>query len=265
MPLQRETTKSCGGGLRRLGKVLRALGAALPVLCYANGNGAELSALTENLPPLNYQEDGEFKGYATELLRSMLTQAKLSASFQQLPWTRAYRTAKTTPNTILYSTVRTEERESLFYWIGPFSKRCIYLFRRKERNDIRLNTLDDARKYRIGVVRGMAATTMLMKSGFSVQTELDVTQSEESNIRKLFAGRVDLILALDWSAYYQAAQIGRAPDELVPVLLVDGSHSYYFALNKKSDPAVVSALAGAFEKLRRAGELEQLKKKYLPR
>lgn len=251
-----------GPSYRALKRVLAC--AAVVLMSGGAAGAADLVAYTENLPPLNYEEDGTVKGFATELLRSVLAQAGLEADFEVLPWSRAYRMALARPDAILYSLVRTEERETLFRWIGPISKRRIFLFRRKERLDVRLKDLNDAHRYRIGVVREMAATQDLIRQGFSLDAELDNTSSDESNVRKLFANRVDLILALDWSAYYQARQLGHAPEDLVPVLLVDDRHSYYFGLSRDSSPALAGRIDEAFQKLRAAGELDRLRKKYLP-
>ncbi|HJV79817.1 substrate-binding periplasmic protein [Noviherbaspirillum sp.] len=224
---------------------------------------AELVALTEDLPPLNYKEGGVVTGYSTELLKAMARESGFDLSVTMLPWPRAYRTTLARPDTILYSLVKTEERDPLFAWIGPISPRKIFLFRLKQRKDVHVATLADARKYRIGAVYEMAATTTLMRHGFSFRKELDGAQNDESNIKKLFAGRVDLILALDWSAYYYAKKYGRKPAELVPEILVDDSHAYYFGMRKDSDPAIVRRLSDALEKVRADGLTEKLRKKYM--
>jgi polar amino acid transport system substrate-binding protein len=237
--------------------------AALLAAPRADAAPTALQAVTEDLPPLNLEEDGQAAGYSTELLQAMLAQAGLHAGFAVMPWARAYRTALDRPNTIVYSMVRTHEREPLFTWIGPISKRRIYLFRLKERSDIRIRTLGDAHRYRIGVVHQMAATKSLQAAGFSYRNELDEAPNDESNVRKLFAHRVDVILALDWSAYWYAARLGRRPQDLVPVLLIDDTHSYYFGLNPGSSPDIAKRLDAALQRLRADGTVERLARKYL--
>lgn len=225
----------------------------------------QLVALTEDLPPLNYKEDGIVTGYSTELLKAMASESGHELSVTMLPWPRAYRTTLAHRNIILYSLVRTEEREPLFAWIGPISPRKIFLFRLRQRKDVHVATLADARKYRIGAVYEMAATKALVRRGFSFQAELDGAPNDESNVRKLFAGRVDLILALDWSAYFYAKKYGHKPADLVPEILVDDSHAYYFGMRKDSDPAIVGRLTDALEKARADGLTDRLRKKYMGR
>lgn len=244
------------------GRLMRAIGALL--LCgAAHAAPIRLVALTEDLPPLNYVEAGVVKGYSTELLQAMAEEAKFDLSISVLPWPRAYRMALAQPDTLLYSLVRTEERELLFSWIGPISARKIYLFRLKRRQDVRVRTLADAHRYRIGAVYEMAATQGLLKRGFGFRKELDGAQNDDHNVKKLFAGRVDLILALDWSAYHYAKENGHKAEDIVPVLLVDDSHAYYIGLSKNSDPEIAARLDAALERLRAAGLPEKLKRKYL--
>jgi polar amino acid transport system substrate-binding protein len=215
------------------------------------------------LAPLNYEEQGVVTGYSTELLQAVLQTAGLSAPISMMPWARAYQTAQTQPNTIIYSIVRTAERESLFDWIGPISKRQIFLFKLRARKDVEVNTLADARNYRIGAVREMAATQQLIKQGFKPDENLDLAPTDESNVKKLFLNRVDLIAALDWSAYFLAKQNGHSATELEPVMLLDNSHAYYFALNKQSDATLTDKLNQAFEKVRASGQMDKLRSKYV--
>ncbi|VEB41827.1 Uncharacterised protein [Chromobacterium violaceum] len=89
----------------------------------------DLLALTETLPPLSYEEDGARKGFANELLQMMLRDSGLRAAVEIKPWSRALREAQQTPNTLLYLTVRTPEREAWFKWVGPALPLPIELFR----------------------------------------------------------------------------------------------------------------------------------------
>ena len=241
----------------------RLLGGIGALFVCAAIHAAELTAVTEMLPPLNYEEQGVVTGYSTELLQAMLQAAGLSAPVSMLPWARAYHTALTQPNTLIYSIVRTDEREPLFNWIGPISRRQIFLFKLRARKDIEVSTLADARNYRIGAVREMAATQQLLRQGFQLDENLDLAPTDESNVKKLFLHRVDLIITLDWSAYFLAKQIGHSAAELEPVLLLDNSHAYYFALSKQSDATLTDRLNQAFDKVRASGQLDNLRSKYM--
>jgi polar amino acid transport system substrate-binding protein len=50
----------------------------------------EVAALTESLPPLNYEQDGRVVGFSSELLDLMAREADITVHKQVLPWSRAY-------------------------------------------------------------------------------------------------------------------------------------------------------------------------------
>lgn len=255
-----------GRGLRAAMALVTAL--LLPVSCM----GLELAALTEALPPLNYEQDGKVVGFSSELLDLMAKEADIAVHKQLLPWSRAYDMVGRQPNTLIYSLARTPEREALFQWVGPISPRRIVLYRHADRNDIALKSLDDARAYRIGVVRESASAKSLIKLGFSIngpQDELgpglDLGVQDESNMKKFIARRFDLLVSLDWAAAYNAKNAGLGPDDLQPAWVLDESLSYWYGLNPGTDPDVARRLNAALQKIKADGRYLLLKQKYLPR
>ncbi len=128
---------------------------------------ADLEALTESLPPLSYEAKGQVVGFSSELLDMMALDAGISVKKQVLPWQRAYEIVGRQRDTLIYSLVRTPEREALFQWVGPISARRMMLYKHRDRTDIALKTLDDARAYRIGVTLESAAAKSLAQQGFA--------------------------------------------------------------------------------------------------
>lgn len=228
-----------------------------------------LQALTESLPPLNYEQDGKITGFASELLDLMAAEAGISLQKQLLPWVRAYDRATKPGDTVLYSLVRTPEREPLFRWVGPIGPRRILLYKWADRNDIQPKTLDDARNYRIGTTLESAATKNLIKQGFvpmpmdGAASGLEQGANDEQNMRKFIAKRFDLLVSLDWAAAYNAKNAGIDPTDLVPALVLDDSLNYWYGLNLSVDPDVAKRLNAALQKLRNDGRYAQLRQKYL--
>jgi len=97
----------------------------------------------------------------------LIAKAMLSASgqlvpIQLLPWRRAYRMDLSRENTIIFSLVRSPERESFFHWMGPVHSLNGYLIALSTWDDIQLNTLDDANRapnrHHIRVLHGKLPT-----------------------------------------------------------------------------------------------------------
>ncbi|MDZ7920120.1 substrate-binding periplasmic protein [Rhodoferax sp.] len=236
---------------------------------FAQSQPPVLQALTESLPPLNYENDGKITGFASELLDLMAAEAGITLQKQLLPWVRAYDRATKPGDTVLYSLVRTPERESLFRWVGPIGSRRISLYKWSDRQDIQLKSLEDARAYRIGTTLESAATKNLIKQGFvpmpldGAASGLELGVNDEQNMRKFIAKRFDLLVSLDWAAAYNAKNAGMDPAQLVPALVLDESLSYWYGLNLAVDPEVAKRLNAALQKVRNDGRYTQLRQKYL--
>lgn len=240
------------GGFLFTGSLLPAL--AQPV---------QLQLVSENLPPLNYEENGVAQGYTVEVVQALMKQAGLNTPIQFFPWARAYQQALNQPNTLIFSIVRNPEREDLFEWIGPVSPRLIYVYKLKSRSDIVVRSLADCSRYRIGAVREMASTKTFVRDAAVPEAQMELAPSVESNFRKFLMGRADLIISQDWSAAFMMKALERSPDELEPVLLLEQNAQYYLALNKQSDPALLLKLRQAFDKVQQSGQMEKLRNKYM--
>lgn len=227
-------------------------------------HAVEMLAFTENLPPLNFEENGQIKGFSVELVNLMAKESGIGITIQVMPWARAYQTTLETPNSIIFTIVRNADRENLFLWIGPIAKRKIYLYKLSQRNDIKLSQITDAKKYRIGAVRESASTKLLISQGFEINKELDLAKDDFINMKKLLSGRIDLTAALDWAAYFALKKEGGSAEQISPAILLDQTHEYFIGLNKNTNPELYEKLSKAFEKIKKNGQLKKLQQQHMP-
>ena len=80
-----------------------------------------LTLTTEELPPFNFVKDGNVVGQSTDVMREVLKRTGIPGSISVYPWKQAYQMAQEGKDTCVYSTSRTEARESLFKWVGPLA------------------------------------------------------------------------------------------------------------------------------------------------
>lgn len=150
---------------------------------------AELTILTENLPPLNYLKDGKLIGPSVEIVQEIQKRVGSTAEIKVLPWSRAYKIALKDENVILFGTTQTESRKDTFKWAGALSTKKDILLARKD-SGITLSSLEDARKVtRIGTLRDDTREQLLQSHGF---TNLESVSDEQKNAKKLAMGRIDL-------------------------------------------------------------------------
>jgi polar amino acid transport system substrate-binding protein len=219
---------------------------------------APLTVVTEDLAPYSYAEGERITGYATELVQEALAQAGLDYTLHLYPWARAYQMAQTQPNVLIYSMVRTPERERRFQWIAQIAPRNVYLFKLATRHDIQVHTLEDLRPYRIASNRGDVVEEQLQLLGLTA----DLAATDESSLRKLAAGRVDLMVASELTMQ-GICERARIPCELLErTMIMPGLGEYYVAASLGTPAATVRALRAAFARLRNSGYMQRAAAKY---
>lgn len=162
---------------------------------WTNLQAQTLHLTTENYPPFNMSVNGkdaatepDITGISTDIVRELFRRAGVEYTIRLYPWIRAYKIALETPNHGVYSTTRTEARETLFRWVGPLVE-TNWVFLAKKARQIKITSLDDARPYRIGGYSGDATALYLEREqGFT----LHLTPFDAQNARKIARDRIDL-------------------------------------------------------------------------
>jgi polar amino acid transport system substrate-binding protein len=178
---------------------------ALIVLAAGAAGAQPLALVTEDYPPFNMLEGSEVGGISTMIIREATRRAHIPAQFTLLPWSRALRLATIRSDTCIYSAVRTPEREAHFKWIGPLVDDKIALFARSD-SDIRLNTMADAKAYRVGGYVADAYADYVVRQGVPVER----APADANNLPKLMVGHIDLWVAGSISGAYRARVGGYA-------------------------------------------------------
>ncbi|MEN8246449.1 MAG: transporter substrate-binding domain-containing protein [Thermodesulfobacteriota bacterium] len=153
----------------------------------------DLTLMTESLPPLNFEQNGMLKGISVDLMAEMLRMvgSRLTrGDIHLMPWARAYRDILKNENTVLFLMNRNQARENLFKWVGPVINIDCVLIAKKEKG-IRINSTDDLKNYRIGVIKKDFGELLMEEMGIS-SDNIDSVSSVEINLEKLNRGRIDL-------------------------------------------------------------------------
>ena len=182
-----------------------------------------IRVVTEEWPPYTCSENGEVGGVVTEVVRAALDRAGVDYSIEVYPWARAYDMARTQENVLIYSICRLPAREDSFKWIRLEGLSVeMYLFSPKYRNDIFLNTLEDAKRYRIGVTRETSTHHFLLAHGFVDGKNLFPVNCEEQNELKSSSEvcRIDLTTGDKFSLAHLLKKSGKPSDYLGPAPLV---------------------------------------------
>lgn len=225
-------------------------------------HASDLVGITEEFAPFNFTENGQHKGLANEIIDRISSKTGLKIERKVYPWLRAVEANQALENSLLYTTVRTPERESKFLWVGPFDDCEIWLIKLKSRKDVMASNIEQAKQYRVGAPRGSAGNGLLLSKGFK-EDKLDLSLDEDRNTRKLFAGRFDYSVGMIVSHYASAKKLKLPVDDLEPVIRLEKGLGCYFAFNTKVDPKLFRRFADAFTELEKSGELEKIRNAFL--
>ena len=250
--------------LRRLFLVLASASLLLssPVRAAENIN-TDLVLLTENFPPYNmakngknFAQDENIDGIAVDIVREMFKRTDLTYSLTlRFPWERVYKLALENPGYGAFVMARLPDRESLFKWVGPIGPDDWILLARAD-SKITLESLQQARKYKIGAYKGDAIAQTLAKQGLKPIVVL----RDQDNAKKLVNGQIDLWATGDPAGRYLARQDGVTG---LKTVLRFNSAQLYLALNKEVFDETVAKLQAALDKLREEGVVDDIMARYL--
>jgi len=222
-----------------------------------------LNVVTTTFTPYNMEVNGKITGIGTEIVQAVLEKAGIKAEIQIYPWVRAYKMASEEPNTMIYTMVKIPEREAMFKWVGPIVPPIKgVLHKLKKRADIAVNSLDDARKYKIGSVRDISTHVFLKKHGFEEGKLFELVARNDQSVQKLFGGRVDLEASAELNFIYEAKQMG-LPYSDIEIAFVLFENEGYIGFSRQTPDELVGQVKTAFEQVKAAGTVDAVVEKYL--
>ncbi|MBZ9781586.1 ABC transporter substrate-binding protein [Pseudomonas sp. REP124] len=248
-------------------RLLLALASVAPLLINAAPAAAntdvDMVLLTENFPPYNmakngknFAQDENISGIATDIVREIFKRADISYSLTlRFPWERIYKLTLEKPGYGVFVMARLPDRENLFKWVGPIGPDD-WIMLAKADSKITLDSLDDARKYKIGAYKGDAIAETLTKQGLKPLVVL----RDQDNAKKLLNGQIDLWATGDPAGRYLARQDGVTG---LKTVLRFNSAELYLALNKDVPDETVARLQAALDQLRKDGVVDEIMARYL--
>jgi polar amino acid transport system substrate-binding protein len=222
--------------------------------------GHALTLLTEENPPFNYTEGGKVAGLSTEIVLELGRRSGIALEIKPLPWEKAYVSTQADKETCLYSTVRLDNRERLFHWIGPIATNRWVLIGKSDFAGT-VKAVEDAKRYRVGVVAKDAKVEFLMSKGV---TDLREVSDDSMNPPRLVLNRDDPNRIDLWatSAYGALSTAARVNVRNLKVILPLRAVPLYLACGRNTSKETVQALTRAFEQVRKDGTLKRITDRY---
>lgn len=160
---------------------------------------------------------------------------------------------------LIFLIARTAAREQQFKWAGEIMKIQYHLYRLRDRSDISVKTLADARNYTIGVMRDDVRQQYLQSRGFQ---RLAVSAQWIDNFNKLIKRQVDLVPLTQDDASSLCAEAHFDCAGLERVLTLDeASTGLYMAYSASTADSTVQRTRAAFDKLKADGTVRRIMEK----
>jgi polar amino acid transport system substrate-binding protein len=203
-------------------------------------------------PPFAQTEAGKPAGVAVSIVTQMFERAKLPFKLEAAPLARGMADAKSKPDVCVFPVQRAQSNEADYSWVSPILITTSGLFTHPDSKE-QFITLADARKLRVGALRGSGDAEYLKSFGFTV----DEANAQEQNLEKLLGKRIDIWATDVLSANYfvkKSNNKDRAPREALDFRRSLGS----LACNVKMPKADVAKLQGSLDAMIKDGTVGKL-------
>lgn len=224
---------------------------------------AKVYLFTEQLPPYSmtvsdkpfaHSED-DITGLCVDIIKEVFKSASVPYKMKLRNWSYGISRVSRSANNGIFCTARTSDREKQFKWVGPITSYNATLFA-KPNSKIVLNTVEDARKYKIGGYKGDFMSEYFIKNNFNIST----VANDVMNPSRLKQGSIDLWVAEELVGPYIASD---ALDmEGLTKVLSFKSTPVYLALNPETSDSIVNKLQKSLDAARTSGKLDNLEQLY---
>ncbi len=234
----------------------RNLLAAVAVGCFALGSAqAEtIRAVTaETLSPFTRAPNDELPGFNVELMQAMAAQAGLQLELEYLPWKRAQAEALAQPDLLLFGATRNAARENKYSWVV----KLLDVERVFVTTGAPVNSFAEAETLGAIGARSVYAKE-LDEMGWG---NVEMASTDQANLRKLQAGRVDAIYGLARRSMFEWQQLGYPASDLTVGGTVKTSE-IWLAAHPDYPKATAEKLAAALAAVQANGTYDALYDKY---
>jgi polar amino acid transport system substrate-binding protein len=218
---------------------------------------------TEDAQPYQYNTgvslDRKVEGSSVEIVNEIQTRLGYVNKINLTTWTDAYVQPQYLPNSAVFTTARTPERESMFQWVGPISSNRTYFYTLASEG-INIATLDQAKGLAsIATPKNWYTHDFLISHNFENIVATSITSKEAFD--QLVSGEVKALLLTDVDVKWLADKSGVELTELTQNMLAldfDG----YIAFSLNTPESLVQQWQTKLDEMKTDGKFEAIWNKW---
>lgn len=240
------------------------LGFIITTLCFScKAFIAKINVVTEHLAPFQIVTDKAIGGLSTEIITATLKESRIDYNLEAHPWSLSYNRALHEENTCIYSLAYIPERKTKFQWIGHITTSTISLYT-LSKNSIDIANLEQAKKYRIAVIKDDVTHHFLLSKGFVENKNLYVMNNYDSLLKLLEipSRQIDLVVINDDLINNRLHDSAEASKYKSLFMLKELTLDFYFACSLNTDKSIVNSLKNAMQKMEQQNINSAIKKKW---
>lgn len=235
----------------------------LSIIFCGNSYAKKLTILTEHLAPFQIVNKESITGISTEIVEATLKATSYDYEIAAYPWSISFNRAKHEENTCIYSLSRIPEREPLFKWVGHIISSTVSLHSLASKNII-INHLNDAKKYKIAVIREDVTHHFLLAKGFIENENLYVMDNYDSLLKLLEIPNrnIDLVVINDDLIFNRVKSTEAASKYKASYKMKDLTLRFHLACNLNMEKNIVTDLRETMKRLEQQGVFSEIRKKW---
>lgn len=206
-----------------------------------NGDPLMFTYLTEEYPPMNYSDNGQANGISVDLLEGVFKRLGVALdrnNIQVSHWADAYNQTLSTPNTMIFSAVKTAQRDSLFKWVGPIAPHqdvAVFL----KNGPVQLKEVTDLNNYFTGVIDGYSSMNTLLDHGV-YRANIIIYNDLEELYEALVVNREVQCIAYGLAGHNLVIQALGYSADLFGTPFTIHSEELWYAFNSQTDDQMIS-------------------------
>lgn len=221
----------------------------------------DIQPLTETWTPYQMESKDGTYGISVDLVKEIQKRVGNTKEIKVFPWKRGYDITLNKKGYALFLTTRSQKRENLFKWVGPISSMRLVFFKKASREDLNIQTLEDAKKVKsIVVAKKTIAHEKLEELGFK---NLDINSLANYSLAKLQEDKTDLY-PVEYHAFMYKLKEMNLEKDIVPVAMREPIYEsfLYIAFNKDTDDTTIQRWQKALDEINLDGTYKQILSRY---
>lgn len=231
------------------------------VFCIPSSEAKEITILTECSQPCQLRESDSLPdSLPTDIILALFKITKDTPKIFVMPWARAYKSALTEKNVLIYSISRTIKREDSFQWIGDILVERYFVWGLKNKSHHALALSQDFKNQSFATYRGSNEFEYISQMP-NINFYPVVYQNQR--IQMVLADRIDYFIENEQTLKESCIRLSIDCEKFQKITEIKSLNTpLSIAINKNSNPALIKQYQAAFSSLYSSGQLQQLINKW---